>query len=580
MKKSALKLMTTVIALMMLSPAFAQHKAPKWLEDAVFYQIYPSAFMDSDGNGIGDLPGITSKLDYIKDLGVNSVWINACCVSGWKDGGYDVIDYYQIDPRFGTNTDLVTLVNEAHKRGIRICMDLVAGHSSDQSEWFLQSKSGKDMRYSDYYIWTDEISEQEKQLIIQRHQEVNPAASFTGRFVEANAPRAKYFEKNYYESQPALNYGYANPDPNHPWEQPVDAPGPRALRQEMKNIIAFWFDKGVDGFRVDMAQSLVKNDTDGKATAALWHEMRSWVDTNYPDHILLAEWSAPMTSIPAGFDIDFFLPWRDKNGYKELILPEPYGVHKKDYFHPDGNGSIKEFVPYYTKCLQELGDKGYVALQTSNHDFHRPNYGDRNTIEQLKVSTMFFLTLHSMPFIYYGDEIGMKYNVNAPEKEGSREDRPGFFNERSGERTPMQWTNGKNAGFSTCEPENLFLPIDTDNGKLTVETQEQDPNSLLNYVKQLLKLRKDHKAMGNTGDWVYVGDINQPYPMVYKRTDGKETFMVVLNPSAKKVKAIIPSQGGKQATYIMGSGKNSYKPGKTTDRIEMNGISCGIYKIE
>lgn len=560
--------------------ASAQHKAPKWLEEAVFYQIYPSSFMDSDGNGIGDLPGITSKLAYIKSLGVNSIWLNACCLSGWKDGGYDVIDYYKIDPRFGTNTDLVDLVKKAHEMGIRICMDLVAGHSSDQSEWFLQSKSGKDMRYSDYYIWTDEISDKEKQLIIQRHQEVNPAASFTGRFVEANAPRAKYYEKNYYESQPALNYGYANPDPNHPWEQPVTAPGPRALRQEMKNIMAFWFDKGIDGFRVDMAQSLVKNDSDGKATAALWHEMRQWVDDNYPEHILLAEWSAPLTSIPAGFDIDFFLPWRDRNGYKELILPEPYGVHKKDYFHPDGNGNISDFVPYYTKCLQELGDKGYVALQTSNHDFPRPNYGDRNTIEQLKVSMMFFLTLHSMPFIYYGDEIGMKYNTNAPEKEGSREDRPGFFNERSGARTPMQWTNGKNAGFSTCEPENLYLPIDTDNNLLTVETQEKDPNSLLNYVRQLIQLRKDHKAMGNTGNWTYIGNVEQPYPMVYKRDADGETFVVVLNPSSRKVKANIQTLGAQKATYVMGSGKTSYKPGKTTDKIELNGISCAIYKME
>lgn len=174
----------------------------------------------------------------------------------------------------------------------------------------------------------------------------------------------------------------------------------------------------------------------------------------------------------------------------------------------------------------------------------------------------------------------MKYNVNAPEKEGSREDRPGFFNERSGERTPMQWTNGKNAGFSTCEPQDLFLPIDTDNNRLTVETQEKDPNSLLNFVKDLLKLRKKHKAMGNTGNWTYVGDVNQPYPMIYKRSAGNETFMVVLNPSAKKVNASIPKQGGKVATFVIGSGKTSYKPGKMSDKIEMNGISCAIYKIE
>jgi maltose alpha-D-glucosyltransferase/alpha-amylase len=144
----------------------------------------------------------------------------------------------------------------------------------------------------------------------------------------------------------------------------------------------------------------------------------------------------------------------------------------------------------------------------------------------------------------------------------------------------MQWTNGKNAGFSTSDPKDLYLPIDTDDNRLTVETQEKDPNSLLNFVKLLLKLRKDHKAMGNTGDWTYVGNIDQPYPMVYKRSANNETFMVVLNPSAKKVKASIPTQGGQKATYVMGSGKTSYKPGKTTDKIELNGISCAIYKIE
>ena len=158
---------------------------PKWLSDAVFYQIYPSSYMDTDGNGIGDLPGITSKLDYIKSIGVNALWLNPIFESGWFDGGYDVIDYYKVDPRFGTNTDLVRLVNEAHKRGIKVCLDLVAGHTSSECAWFKASaEKDPNGRYSDYFIWLDNISDAEKQEIAARKQEPDPAASTRGRYVE------------------------------------------------------------------------------------------------------------------------------------------------------------------------------------------------------------------------------------------------------------------------------------------------------------------------------------------------------------------------------------------------------------
>lgn len=227
--------------------ANAQPKGPAWLGNALFYQIYPSSYMDTDGNGIGDLPGITQKLDYIKSLGVNALWLNPIFESGWFDGGYDVIDFYKVDPRFGTNSDLVALVNEAHKRGIKVCLDLVAGHTSDKCAWFKESmQKDTNLRYSDYYIWTDNISENDKKEIEERRKGPNPASDTRGRYVEANAPRAKYYEKNFFECQPALNYGFAHPDPNHPWEQSVNAPGPQAVRREIRNIMAFWFDKGVD----------------------------------------------------------------------------------------------------------------------------------------------------------------------------------------------------------------------------------------------------------------------------------------------------------------------------------------------
>ena len=285
--------LTCALACVVAAGASAQNPAqPSWLSDAVFYQIYPSSFQDTDGNGIGDIPGIISRLDYIQSIGVTAIWLNPVYVSGWTDGGYDIIDFYRVDPRFGTNSDLVELVEKAHERGIKIVMDLVAGHSSDQCEWFLQSKEAPNLRYSDYYIWPTFKPEKDPML---------------SKFVAVDSPRGPYYIKNFFDTQPALNFGFANPDPAHPWEQAVDAPGPMAMRRELKNIMSFWMDKGVDGFRVDMAASLVKNDPDKSETIRLWKEdLMRWFGAEYPEGVLIAEWFNPAQSIEAGFDLDFF----------------------------------------------------------------------------------------------------------------------------------------------------------------------------------------------------------------------------------------------------------------------------------
>ena len=405
------KLFLASIALAASQAAAAQgQKGPDWLEDAFFYQIYPSSYQDSDGNGIGDLQGIINRLDYIKSLGVNAIWLNPVFESGWFDGGYDVIDFYRIDPRFGTNTDMVRLTEEAHKRGIKVCLDLVAGHTSTRSEWFKQSASGDvNSRYADYYIWTDSISDQDKADIVKRHNSENPASNTTGKYVEANAKRAKYYLKNYFECQPALNYGYANPDPSHPWEQPVTAPGPQAVRRELRNIMSFWFDKGIDGFRVDLAASLVKNDPEKEAVKALWHEMREWKDKNYPQCVLISEWANPPLAIPAGFSIDFMFSFGVK-GYASLFFDHatPWGQVKPGktptydycYFNLRGKGKLDEFITNYTNSYTKTKDQGYIAIPTCNHDFQRHNIGTRNTPEQLKVAMTFFLTMPGIPFIY------------------------------------------------------------------------------------------------------------------------------------------------------------------------------------
>lgn len=567
------------IGILFAAPANGQadHTQPSWLSDAVFYQIYPSSFQDSDGNGIGDLPGITSRLEYIRSLGVTAVWLNPIYVSGWTDGGYDVIDFYKVDPRFGTNTDLVELVQKAHSLGMKVIMDLVAGHSSDQSEWFKQSQEAANLRYSDYYIWpsfkpevaTPKPGEQADYAAL-----MNTNASIISKFVATDAPRGPYYIKNFFDTQPALNFGFANPDPNHPWEQAVDAPGPMAMRRELKNIISFWMDKGVDGFRVDMAASLVKNDFDKSETIKLWKEdMIKWFDEEYPEGVLVAEWFNPSLSLEAGFDLDFFCHDGQYN-YSTLFFNQNRftGGAQDCYFDLAGGGELRTWYDLYSFQYDSAKGKGYVSMPTGNHDFTRLSAGSRTSVEQLKVAMTFFLTMPGVPFLFYGDEIGLTHQYNVQPVEGA--------GPRTGTRIPMFWDSTKNAGFSTAEPEDIYIPQDLNINRRTVESEERDENSLLNYVRELLALRASSAALGNDGDWRLVSSLDQPYPMVYERWRGDDRCLVVINPSEDRVVVEIPTYGVKEPQPIGGSyGKVTYKSGKESDKITIDGISAIIYQL-
>jgi len=551
MKKTILLLTILISAL-----TAASQEYPDWLKTSVFYQIYPSSFQDSDGNGIGDIEGIRSRLDYLVSLGVNALWLNPVFVSAFGDGGYDVIDFYQVDPRFGTNSGLIEFVEDAHSRGMHVVLDLVAGHSSIESEWFIQSmKADPNLRYSDYYIWTDEkpddLSEQE-----------------ASRWVEANAPRGKYYIKNFFDIQPALNYGYANPNPDHPWEQSVHDPGPKAVRRELQNIITFWLEKGIDGFRVDLARTLVKNDPDQKATIELWQDLNAWFDEEFPEGVLIAEWFNPKQSIAAYFDVDFL---------RSSLFQTPRGARgipeDSMYFHASGKGSIEAWDEYFTYQYEATLGKGYISLPTGNHDTPRLANGDRNTPEELKTALTFLLTQPGIPVIYYGDEIGMRYIPGSPSVEGS--------GMRSGTRTPMQWDQSSNAGFSSAQKDAIYIPQDPDPNRPTVAEQENDPNSLLSYVKGLLKLRASSEALGNEGEWDFLSDPAKPYPMVYLRKSGNERYLIAINPSNKSVKASIPSQNATSTAYVYGSiTKYSFKNGKAEDVIKLPGMGAVILKIE
>ena len=337
---------------------------------------------------------------------------------------------------------------------------------------------------------------------------------------------------------------------------------------KMQNIISFWLEKGLDGFRVDLAASLVKNDPDKKATIALWKELNGWFDTKFPNGVLIAEWFNPKESIEAGFDIDFLRPGELTSAFRRGQKTDA-----KVYFDKAGEASLDTWKTYFEDQYESTLGKGYLSLPTGNHDSPRMRNEERQSVEELKVMMTFLLTQPGVPFIYYGDEIGMRYVPNSPDIEGSRN--------RSGSRTPMQWDESLNAGFSTAAKENIYIPQDAESNRPTVSGQEKDPRSLLNFVRTLLKLRANSPTLGNTGAWVLLNEGDQNYPMVYSRYSNNEKYIIAVNPTDKKVKATIKTLKASKISYTFGtSEKSKYKSGKTVDEISMPPLSSVIYKVE
>lgn len=494
---------------------------PDWLDTAVFYQIYPQSYADSNGDGIGDLPGIIQRLDYIQSLGVDAVWLNPCFVSPFQDAGYDVADYDHVAPRYGTDADLQRLFREAERRGIRILLDLVPGHTSIEHPWFRESCRHERNRYSDYYIWTDSAWTWDVPGL---------------RLVSGYAERHAAYVANFFYSQPALNYGFACPEPHHKWQQPVDAPGPLAVRQEMKKVIRRWLELGASGFRVDMAFSLVKNDPNWVETARLWQDVRAWLDREFPQAALLAEWGRPRYAIPAGFHLDFMLPFGTP-GYTSLLRKptgpgpgsDPYGF---SFFERGGRGNIMEFLDNFREHYNLTRGRGLIALATGNHDTG-PRIAVGRKQDELEVIYAFLLSMPVAPVIYYGDEIGLRGVKDLPSKEGS-------YN-RSEVRTPMQWDSGVNAGFSSASPDRLYLPVEPDPEHATVAAQDRDPGSLLNAVRRLTALRRTHPALGPRGEFEVVHALPGELPFVYRRSLGGESILAAINPGERPVEVALPA---------------------------------------
>ena len=319
---------------------------------------------------------------------------------------------------------------------------------------------------------------------------------------------------------------------------PVTHPDCVATKEELKKIIAFWTNMGVDAFRVDMASSVIKGDFDFSFLKDFWHEIREFIEGINPQCLLIAEWGAPSDAINTGFHLDFMLHFGPV-AYRSLFRAEKGRCTSSEYvghsyFSKEGKGNINDFLDRYLYDLKRIGKKGYIGLITGNHDMPRLAY--QRTIEEIKVAMVFLFTMPGVPFVYYGDEIGMDFIENLPSKEG------GYI--RTGARTPMQWNNEKNHGFSTSD--SPYLPTDSRKDAPTVSAQENDPNSLLSFTKKLITLRKNNDVFSPFAE---LNIIVPSYPFVFERTLGDKKVLVALNPTKERryyelqgVKSILLSQ--------------------------------------
>ncbi len=541
---------------------------PAWLNNAVFYQVYPQTFYDTNGDGIGDLEGIIEKLDYVKSLGVDGIWINPFFESPFHDAGYDVSDYYKVAPRYGTNEDARRMFAEAENRDLKILFDYVISYTSIEHPWFQESAKQEKNKYSNWYIWTDNTW-------------INPPDAYKDVFIKGYSRRNGQFMRNFYWSQPALNFGFAKPEED--WMLPTDHPDVLELQKELKKILRFWMDMGADGFRADMAGALVKNanitgndqlfSTRDEGTKKFWNEIREVFDNEYPDAFMVAEWSHPESALDGGgFHADFY-HWF--SGYNDLLQKESWRIlngysEGHSFFDKEGKGNITDFLKMYMDQYEKTRGKGYILLPLGNHDLSRLNI--RRSDDELEMIIAFSIAMPGIPFIFYGNEIGMRQLYDNPFVEGS-------YKPRAGGRTPMQWNTGKNLGFSTCDPELLYLPVDKAADAPTVAGQEKEPNSLLQRVRRLIQLKKNEPALAAYAEFVPVYAVENHYPFVFARAADEDIILAIFNP-ADRVETAQFSLNLKARKLNLIAGKESQIDMDGTDySVKIDAQTFSIYKI-
>jgi alpha-glucosidase len=486
-------------------------RANRWWHRGVVYQIYPRSFQDSNGDGIGDLAGIRSRLDYLLWLGVDAIWISPIYPSPMADFGYDVSDYCDIHPQFGTLDEFDALVREMHQKGLKIILDFVPNHTSDRHPWFLESQSSRASAKRAFYLWRDARSD--------GGPPTNWLSEFGGPAWKWDERTGQYYCHTYLEEQPDLD-----------WRNP-------AVREAMHGALRFWLDRGVDGFRVDAIHHVIKDDqyrdnplnpdfapgmaphrrlvrkytVDRPEVHEVVAGMRRVVD-EYDDRVLIGEAWLPFERLAAYYG------------------PGLTGVHLPFNFHLIGAAwnarHITALIDRYEASLPEGAWPNWVL---GNHD--RSRISTRVGAAQAKIAAMLLLTLRGTPTMYYGDEIGMK-DVHIPlslVRDPWEKNEPGLGLGRDPERTPMQWNAGRHAGFTSGEP---WLPVACDYDRINVDSESADPGSILSLYRQLLALRHAEPAL-HVGDYRSLDAGTEVLGFV--RTYGDRQLAVLLNLSSHDV---------------------------------------------
>lgn len=478
---------------------------PLWWQRGIVYQIYPRSFQDSDGNGIGDLTGIRNRLDYLHWLGVDAIWISPIYPSPMADFGYDVSDYCGIDPRFGIFADFDEMLAKAHALGLRVILDFVPNHTSDQHPWFVESRSSRRNAKRDWYIWRDPAPD--------GGPPNNWVSNFGGSGWEWDATTGQYYYHAFLKEQPDLN-----------WRNP-------AVRRAMYDVLRFWLKRGVDGFRVDVIWHLIKdaqfrdnpinpgympNDpeirrflqvysADRPEVHAIISEMRDVID-EYEGRLLIGEIYLPIERLVTYYG----------EGLRGAHLPFNFQLIEA----PWNAQSIHRMIKEYEAALPHGGWPNWVL---SNHDQKR--IASRIGVHEARVAAMLLLTLRGTPTLYYGDEIGME-RVEIPPDEVQdpwEKNEPGLGVGRDPSRTPMQWDDSPNAGFSAARP---WLPTAANFKTCNVESLKRDPQSILTLYRRLIALRRKSSAL-TVGTYRMLEAHDRV--LVYERHQADDELVIALN---------------------------------------------------
>jgi maltose alpha-D-glucosyltransferase / alpha-amylase len=523
-----------------------------WYKDTIFYQIYVRAFRDSDGNGHGDLQGLTQKLDYLQELGIDCIWLMPIYPSPLKDDGYDIADFYNVAKTFGSLEDFKTLLEAAHKRNIRIIMDLVLNHTSDQHPWFQASRADSASPYRDYYVWSDTDQKYKETRIIFLDTE---PSNWTW-----DETAGQYYWHRFYASQPDLNYD--NP----------------AVQEEMIKVASFWLELGIDGFRADAVPYLFEREGTNcenlPETHAYLKKLRAYMDEHYPDRILLCEANQwPEDVRPYFGDGNEF-----HMGFHFPIMPRIYMAIKKGRAEDmieilRRTPSIPEncqwciFLRNHDELTLEMvteEERQWMWEQYAPEPRMRLNLGIRrrlaplldNDERKIRLAYSLLFTLPGSPILYYGDEIGMGDNI--------------WLEDRNGVRTPMQWEAGPTAGFSEAHVESLYAPIINDKVygtmKVNVESQRAKPGSLWNMIRHMIRVRREHRAFG-WGEFEWI-DVQNNSIAAFRRTFQNETILAIhnLSNSTQKISYEIKKPATSMTNLLT---QKEYVPEKAKLEIEL-----------